>query len=82
MDFFEKQVSTWDEQTASALDLTLPEIKDLDKKEQERLVTYLKGRAEKSSYKKHYLAAINDMVNTDGIEFEDSSFAGALKKAK
>lgn len=82
MNVFETKLDSLQEQTLASLDLTLPEIKDLDKKEQERLVTYLKGRAEKSSYKKHYLSAINDMVNTDGIQFEDSSFAEALKKAK
>ncbi|HJA14543.1 MAG TPA: thioredoxin family protein [Candidatus Butyricimonas faecavium] len=82
MDVFENKLDLLPEQTLTALDLTLPEIKDLDKKEQRRVVTYLKQRAETSSAKKYYLAAINDMVNTDGIKFEESSFEEALKKAK
>ena len=82
MDVFEHKLDSLPEQTLVALDLTLPEIKELDKKEQERVVTYLKQRAETSGAKKFYLAAINDMVNTDGIKFEESSFEEALKKAK
>lgn len=82
MDVFEHKLDSLPEQTLAALDLTLPEIKELDKKEQERVVTYLKQRAETSGAKKFYLAAINDMVNTDGIKFEESSFEEALKKAK
>lgn len=82
MDVFETKLDSLPDQTLGALDLTLPEIKDFDPKEQERVVTYLKKRAETSGAKKYYLAAINDMVNTDGIKFEDSSFAEALKKAK
>ena len=82
MDVFEHKLDSLPEQTLVVLDLTLPEIKELDKKEQERVVTYLKQRAETSGAKKFYLAAINDMVNTDGIKFEKSSFEEALKKAK
>ena len=82
MDVVESAVPTWNENIASALDLSLPEIKELRKQEEVRLINYFKSRAEKSGAKKFYLAAINDMTNTDGIKFEESTFNEALKKAK
>ena len=82
MDLIENVVPTWNETWAASLDLSLPDIKDLDKKDEERLINYLKKRAGESSAQKHYLAAINDMTHTDGIKFEESTFDEALKKAK
>ncbi len=82
MNLLETQSSTWPEQIAGNLDLSLTKVKELSKKERERLVAYLKDKAEKSGAKKHYMAAIAEIENTDGIVFEESSFADALKKAK
>lgn len=82
MTLLESQSSAWPMQIAGNVDLTLGKIKELSKKEQNRLVAYLKDKAEKSGAKKHYMAVIAEIENTDGIEFEESSFAEALKKAK
>ena len=83
MDVIETVVPTWESTIAVALDLSLAEMKDLDKTDKERLINYFQKRSEKAGgAKKHYLAAISDMVNTEGIKFEDITFNEALKKAK
>ncbi|MFR7812140.1 MAG: thioredoxin family protein, partial [Butyricimonas faecihominis] len=83
MDVIETVVPTWESTIAVALDLSLAEMKDLDKTDKERLINYFQKRSEKAGgAKKNYLAAISDMVNTEGIKFEDITFNEALKKAK
>ena len=83
MDVIETVVPTWESTIAVALDLSLAEMKDLDKTDKERLINYFQKRSEKAGgAKKNYLAAISDMVNTEGIKFEDITFNEALKRPK
>lgn len=83
MDMMENVVPSWDVDVAVSLDLSLADLKDLDPADEKRLLDHLKKRSENvGSAKKYYLSMINSMTHPNGIRFEKTSFAEALKKAK
>lgn len=85
MDMMENVVPAWNMEVAVGLDLSLADLKDLDPMDEKRVLDHLKKRAESKEVggaQKYYLATINTMTNTNGIKFEKTSFAEALKKAK
>lgn len=82
MDVVESAVPTWNENIASALDLSLPEIKELSKQEEVRLINYFKSRAEKSGAK-NVLSGSDQRHDKHGrYKIRRVYFNEALKKAK
>lgn len=84
MEVFEQKVSELDERTAVALDMSLKNWKELSVEEKKRVTTYLNQRAEKAqgSLKEMYQETTKEMMNPEGIPFEELSFEEALEKTR
>ncbi len=84
MEVFEQQVPGMDERTAAALDMSLKEWKELSVVEKKRVVDYLAKRTEhmSGSLLAAYQETTQDMINPEGIQFEDLSFEETLAKAR
>ena len=84
MEVFEQKISKLDERTAVALDMSLKNWKELSVEEKKRITTYLNQRAEKAqgNLKEMYQETTKEMVNPEGIPFEELSFEEALEKTR
>lgn len=69
---------------ATGIDLSLKDMINVTKEEEELITSYLAGRMESlsGSSKQLYQTAIREFKNENGIIFEKGEFALALKKAK
>ena len=83
MEVFGQKVPGMDDRTAVALDLSLKDWKELSVEEKKRVVEYLDKRSKdmSGSLLKTYREAIKEMVNPEGIPFEDLGLDEALQKA-
>lgn len=84
MEVFEQKISKLDERTAVALDMSLKNWKELSVEEKKRVAAYLSQRAEKTqgSLKEMYQETTKEMIDPEGIPFEELSFEEALEKAR
>lgn len=84
MEVFEQKVPGLDQRTAAALDMSLKDWKEVAVEEKKRVVEYLNNRSKDMSggLLKAYQETTQEMVNPEGIQFEDLSFDETLKKAE
>lgn len=84
MEIYGQKVPGIDERTAMMLDFALKDWKELSVEEKKRVADYLNLRTQQmsGSLLKEYQEAAKEIINPEGIQFEDLSLEETLNKAK